>query len=88
MAHNRKMLDTQENKKLVCNCKKQHCLVNGSCLIKNVIYKANFTTENQIKLYVGSTGLTFKKSIYKTQVQLSGMKNTVMRQLYHNTFVN
>ena len=49
----------------MCDCRKQDCPVNGSCLIENVIYRANVKTANETKFYVGSTGLTFKNRYTK-----------------------
>ena len=54
------MLDTQYKERRMCDCKKQECPVNGSCLMENIIYKATVITENQTKFYVGSAGLSFK----------------------------
>ena len=65
MAHNRKMLDTQYKERRMCDCKKQECPVNGSCLMENIIYKATVITDNQTKFYVGSTGLSFKNRYTK-----------------------
>ena len=47
MAHSRKMLDTEDKERRVRVCKKQECLVNRSCLIVNIFYKATVTTENR-----------------------------------------
>ena len=69
MAHDRKMLDTQDKERRMCDCKKQDCPVNESCLMENVKYIANVTTENQTKfswLYWANV----QKPIYKTQTQL------------------
>ena len=60
MVHNRKMLDTQGKERRMCDCRKQDCPINGSCLMEIVIYRASVTTKNQTKFYVGSTGLSFK----------------------------
>ena len=68
----------------MCDCKKQDCPVDGSCLMENVIDRASVTTENQGKFCVGSTGLTLKTDIQNTNIA-SDMKNTVIRKLCHNT---
>ena len=65
MAHNRKMLDTQEKKRRMCDCRKEDCPVNGRCLTENVIYRASVETAKETKFYVGSTGLTFKNRYTK-----------------------
>ena len=41
----------------MCDCRKQDCPVDGSCLMEIVIDRASVTTENQGKFCVGSTGL-------------------------------
>ena len=65
MAHSRKMLNTQDKERRMCDCRKQDCPVNGRCLMENVIYRARVTTKNETKFYVGSTGLTFKNRYTK-----------------------
>ena len=59
MAHSRKLLNMQEKKKRMCECRKQECPGNGKCQTENLIYKAIVKTENHTKFYVGSTGLSF-----------------------------
>ena len=49
----------------MCDYRKQEYPVNGSFLLENFIYIAIVTTGNQIKFYVGSTGLTFNKRYTK-----------------------
>ena len=85
MAHNQKMLDTQDKERQICECKKQECLVNGSCLIKSLIYKATVITENQTKFCVGSTGLSSRITTQSTDTA-SNMKNIAMQHLYHSIF--
>ena len=65
MAHNRNMLVTQDKKRRMCDCKKQECPVNGSCLTENIIYKPIIKTENQTNFYVVSTGPSFKNRYTK-----------------------
>ena len=79
-AHNRKMLDTQDKERRMCDCKKQECPVNGSCLMESIIYKATDITENQTKFYVGSTGLCTST--------VSNTKNIKIQQNYCSTFEN
>ena len=64
MAHNRKMSDTQDKERQMCDSRKEDWPVNGSCLMENVIYRASVTTENRTKFYVSFTGLTFKNLKY------------------------
>ena len=47
-----------------CNCKvKTSCPLQGNCLTKNIIYKAEVSTsnENDVKEYIGMTATTFKE---------------------------
>ena len=87
IAHNRKMLDTQDKERRMCDCRKQDRQVNERCLMENVIYRASVTTANQTKFYVGSTGLTFKNRYTKHKHSFRH-KNTAMKQLCHNTIEN
>ena len=59
MSHNRKMLEEETTDIKLCNCREK-CVVDGKCLLQNVIYKATVKTEENTKQYVGSSGLTFK----------------------------
>ena len=68
-GHNKKILMrhnvTNSEPKAKCNCRnKAACPLNGECLKENVIYKAEVKTEDNTKIYIGSTGLTFKKRYY------------------------
>ena len=56
--------ETTSNKEL-CNCRGRKkdpgvCPLNGSCLKENIIYRADVTSNGAEKLYIGSTGSTFK----------------------------
>ena len=86
MAHNRKMLDTQEKEKRMCDCKKQECPVKGKCLTENLIYKATVKTENQTKFYIGSTGLSFKdrytKHRYSFKHEKHGNATTLSQHIW------
>jgi hypothetical protein len=64
-SHNKRILAKEEentaNVRKMCNCpKRMTCPLNGFCLSKNVIYEAKITTESSSKIYIGSTGNTFK----------------------------
>ena len=65
-SHNRKIIDGEpEPEAKTCNCRRANeCPLNGNCLVKNVIYKAEVaTTENssENKIYIGSTSRKFKR---------------------------
>ena len=78
MAHNRKMLYTQDKERRMCDCRKQECPVNGRCLMENVIYRVSVTTATKTNFYVGSTGLTFKNRYTKH-------KHSFRHEKYSNT---
>ena len=63
-GNNKKVL-SEENKKEKneCNCQKSRiCPVNNKCQLENVVYEAEITSKDGTKkIYVGSTGNTFKK---------------------------
>ena len=50
-----------------CNCTgvMGECPLNGNCLIKGVIYRAEINTENDTFTYTGLTNRTFKDRYYK-----------------------
>ena len=55
-AHNKKILETENEAKRTCNCRnKTNCPFNNECLLKGV-YIANVRE----KEYIGSTGTSFK----------------------------
>ena len=60
----------------MCDYRKQDYPVNGSFLMENFIYIAIVTTENQIKFYVGSTGLTFKNRCTKLKYSFRHEKHS------------
>ena len=69
-SHNKRILDKGNPNvsaiEKACNCQKRNeCPLDGACLTKNLIYEAKVTTESSEKLYIGSTGCTFK-SRYST----------------------
>ena len=57
------MLEDKVEEQKQCNCRDK-CMVDGNCLLTNVIYRATVITSEKSKQYVGSSGLSFK-SIYK-----------------------
>ena len=63
MPYNRKMLDTQDKDRRISDCRKQNYSINVSCLVDNIVYRTNVTTENQF--YVRSIGLTLKNLFKK-----------------------
>ena len=66
-THNSRVLkevEVREDKpKTLCNCvkkKKDQCPLQQKCLTENVIYQATVKTSTEEKIYVGSTGRSFK----------------------------
>ena len=67
-AHNSRILqnaEAQEDKpKRSCNCVRRNkdlCPLQQKCLTENVIYEATVKTSSEEKVYVGSTGRSFKE---------------------------
>ena len=81
-ANNRKL--TKKNKKedtKLCNCKSktEPCPLGNKCLSSNLVYRADITTkEGDHKIYIGTTGNTFKQRYtgHKTTLKHIGKKNT------------
>ena len=64
MAHNRRLLE-QDNARATsttkCNCRDPNqCPLDGNCLQKSIIYQATINSNNEEKIYIGSTANTFK----------------------------
>ena len=62
-SHNKKIANNVNNQVPTYDCKNLNdCPVKGSCLEKNVVYRADVTTEQDqvTKVYVGSTKRAFK----------------------------
>lgn len=68
-SHNHQLLEsrsaaTELTQKDNCSCKiKSECPLQGSCLTKNIVYKAEITSTNEedAKEYIGMTATTFKE---------------------------
>lgn len=63
-GHNKKVLrsESDDNNEPACNCRnKDNCPVKGLCKSRNIIYQATITTSNSTKIYVGSSGRSFKE---------------------------
>ena len=65
-GHNKKVLDqgignTQQTSK--CNCRggASQCPLQGECLEKSVVYRANIQANNKSVNYIGQTSNTFKE---------------------------
>ena len=63
-SHNKKILNTpnQNQNEKTCNCEKEPCPLNGNCLVKNIIYRADVKdlNNNTNKIYIGLNEPTFK----------------------------
>ena len=73
MSHNRKMLEEKRTDIKLCNCREE-CVVDGKCLLQNVIYKATVKTAEETKQYVGSSGLTFKSRYTRHKCSFNNYK--------------
>ena len=60
--HNKKVLNKKvETEKRTCNCRdKSSCPMEGKCLSKCIVYKADVKTANEMKYYLGSVKDQFK----------------------------
>ena len=65
--HNKKLMNKPDKNEKLCNCKsKSSCPVDNKCCLNNVIYQAKVsTTEDDHKIYIGSTKRTFKSRYYE-----------------------
>ena len=79
-THNKKVLNSNEpqNDKKDCNCmNKNLCPLDGNCLEKSIIYKAEVTSTDGKKCYIGCTENEFKTRYYdyKTSFKYDKYKN-------------
>ena len=65
-SHNRQVLEESNSGPgncdvKLCNCRKPDmCPLQNKCLVEALVYKAIVTTDGEVKVYIGSTGDTFK----------------------------
>ena len=60
--HRKKLLNPKIEDTVLCNCRKNRiCPMNGKCLVKNIVYRAEVITEKSTESYIGLTGTTFKE---------------------------
>jgi len=70
-SHNHKLLSNDPPTHDQCNCSSvKECPLNGKCLTKSVVYKAEIKTQNNgaVKTYIGMTSNTFKER-YRNHVK-------------------
>ena len=60
-THNKYILNSKQTS-FGCNCRnKDNCLLDDECMTPNIIYHADVTTDNDHKLYYGTSEATFKQ---------------------------
>ena len=63
-SHNKNILNVQNNtpNQKTCNCEKEPCPLNGNCLVRKVVYRADVKDlhDNTSKVYLGISEPTFK----------------------------
>ena len=81
-SHNRTLLNSgpEDIGGKLCNCqKKSECPLEGSCLLSNVVYRAEIsTTEGDKGIYIGTTGNSFKERFrgHKSSFKMSSRRNS------------
>ena len=61
-SHNNKLLNPKPIEVDLCNCRVgKICPLDGKCLVKNVVYRAEVITDKGNESYIGLTGTTFKE---------------------------
>ena len=73
MSHNCKMLEDKVEERKQCNCRDK-CMMDGNCLLTNVIYRAKVITSEKSKQYVGSSGLWFKSRYTRHKYSFNNSK--------------
>ena len=73
LSHNKKVLDNFNRKRKMeesandsmCNCRvKEECPLKGECKVEGIVYQADISSDLGDKIYIGSTGQSFKKRYY------------------------
>ena len=72
-GHNKRILNEDKNTGLItsnCNCQKgtKSCPLNGNCLSKDIVYKANVSSSLKTSVYIGLAASTFKER-FRNHVQ-------------------
>ena len=84
-SHNKKVSTKKEEKAgKLCNCRKNTtCPLKGKCLTPSIIYKAEVKAANDdnAKVYIGLTELTFKKRYYIHQQSFRDKKHMYSTEL-------
>ena len=79
-SSNKSLMYNEEQHPKLCNCRKpEDCPLDGKCLIKNIIYKAEITSGNsESKVYIGSAGSDFKQRYtnHKSSLKYSSKRKT------------
>ena len=66
-THNKSMMTDKKEENAtesdrLCNCRnKEECPLNNQCLKSNIVYRAQVTTDDNTKEYIGCTATTFKE---------------------------
>ena len=81
--HNKKLLSNNKiHEGQPCNSRqKSECPLAGKCCTKGVIYKANVETNDDNKIYIGSTGDTFKRRYYNHIASFKDRKKELSTEL-------
>ena len=60
--HNSKILsEAKTHQEKSCNCRnKSNCPLNGNCQVKTIVYKATVTTQDNYRIYYGTSEGEFK----------------------------
>ena len=86
MSHNWKMLEDKVVERQLCKCRDK-CMVDGNCLLINVIYWATVKTSEKSKQYVGSSGLSFRSRYTRHKCSFNNskhrLKTTLLRYIWH-----
>ena len=75
-------INNQANAPPGCNCRGRVknpniCPLNGACLTEQLVYRADIKSREETKIYIGSTGLSFKNRYTKHKASLTRRKSDV-----------
>lgn len=62
-GHNSRILGKKLTPSVTCNCRQgaQECPLGGKCLVESIVYKADVTSDNTTKSYIGLAKTSFKE---------------------------
>ena len=83
-SHNKKLLYPKINSDKTCNCRiYKDCPMDGKCLSKNVVYRAEIITDNNCESFIGLTATSFKERWRNHMASIKKSENNPCQLVKH-----